>query len=84
MKICYFIIIFYNVACYGFRLAFCHVENLVPNKEYQFRVTAENLYGKGQPCEPTGMIKTEDDVEGRRRKGLGFDGMIFLYFMPDI
>lgn len=44
------------------------VEGLSPNKEYQFRVAAENLYGRSEPCEPTGIVKTEG-AEIKRRKG---------------
>ena len=47
------------------------MEGLSPNKEYQFRVVAENLYGRSQPCEATSTVKTEADaVKG---KGLGYD-----------
>jgi hypothetical protein len=50
------------------------VENLSPIKDYQFRVMAENLYGRSEPCEPTGIIKTETPEEGKRRKGIAVDG----------
>ncbi|XP_069132542.1 twitchin-like isoform X10 [Argopecten irradians] len=49
------------------RMAFHNVSNLQSNKEYQFRVAAENLYGLSEPCEPTATIKT-DDVESKKKK----------------
>ena len=43
------------------------VEGLSPGKDYQFRVTAANLYGKSEPCEPV-QAKT-DEVETKKRPG---------------
>ena len=42
------------------------IDNLSPCKEYQFRVIAENFYGRSDPCEPTSLIKTPDDGKKRR------------------
>ena len=36
----------------------CNVENLLPNKLYQFRVIAENINGTSEPSEPTKTIQT--------------------------
>lgn len=36
----------------------CNVENLIPNKSYQFRVIAENVHGTSQPSEPTKSVQT--------------------------
>lgn len=36
----------------------CTVENLLPNKPYQFRIIAENVHGAGEPSEPTNTIQT--------------------------
>ena len=47
------------------------VEGLSPCNDYQFRVVAENLYGRSAPCEPTSLVKTVTEQEGRRKKGLG-------------
>ncbi|ESO91797.1 hypothetical protein LOTGIDRAFT_121777 [Lottia gigantea] len=54
--------------CASTRFAFHNVTGLSSNKEYEFRVTAENFYGKSEPCEATGTIKTEetDDVKRKR------------------
>ena len=31
---------------------------------------AENLYGRSEPCEPTGIVKTEEAATARRGPGL--------------
>ena len=36
----------------------CTVENLLPNKPYQFRILAENMFGAGEPSEPTKTVQT--------------------------
>lgn len=36
----------------------CTVENLIPNRPYQFRVIAENAHGTGQPSEPSQSVQT--------------------------
>ena len=36
----------------------CTVENLLPNKPYQFRILAENIFGAGEPSEPTKTVQT--------------------------
>ena len=36
----------------------CTVENLSPNKQYQFRILAENIFGPGEPSEPTKTVTT--------------------------
>ena len=40
------------------RFAHCMVENLMPNKQYEFRIIAENIFGPGGPSEPTKTIQT--------------------------
>lgn len=37
----------------------CVVENLLPNKPYQFRITAQNAHGSGEPSEPTKSVQTD-------------------------
>jgi len=54
-----------HVCC---RLTVHQVTGLSPGKEYQFRVFAENLYGKSEPSEPTKPINTEQVSERRRGK----------------
>ncbi len=34
------------------------MENLLPNKQYQFRILAENIFGAGAPSEPTKTVQT--------------------------
>lgn len=53
------------------RFTHCTAEGLSPSHDYQFRVIAENLYGRSEPCEPTSLIQTVSEQEGRRKKGLG-------------
>jgi serine/threonine protein kinase/predicted RNA-binding protein with TRAM domain len=57
------------------RFTFATIDGLSPCHDYQFRVLAENLYGRSDPCEPTSLIKTVTEEEGRSRKGLddGYD-----------
>lgn len=58
----------------GVRFAYATVEQLSPSHDYQFRVIAENLYGRSEPCEPTALIKTDTEQEGRKKKGLTVEG----------
>jgi len=53
------------------RFTHCTVEGLSPSHDYQFRVIAENFYGRSDPCEPTSLVQTVTEQEGRRKKGLG-------------
>lgn len=65
-----------NVHALFIFLRFTHatVEQLSPSHDYQFRVIAENLYGRSEPCEPTALIKTDTEQEGRRKKGEVVEG----------
>ncbi len=56
------------------RFTHAKIENLQANKEYKFRVTAENLYGRSEPCEPTGVVRTEEAAV-RRRPGATYDDL---------
>lgn len=40
------------------RFAHAMLENLQPNKPYQFRVTAENVFGPGPVSEPSNVVQT--------------------------
>jgi len=59
------------IRCGATRFTFSTIEQLSPSHDYQFRVIAENLYGRSDPCEPTSLIKTVTEEEGRAKKGLG-------------
>ncbi|RUS77263.1 hypothetical protein EGW08_014977, partial [Elysia chlorotica] len=50
------------------RFAFHNVTGLSPNKEYCFRVFADNFYGRSEPCEPTAPVKTEEPESSRKKK----------------
>ena len=41
----------------------CTVGNLIPNKSYQFRILAENIFGCGEPSEPTKTIQTSGRIK---------------------
>lgn len=50
------------------------VESLSSGHDYQFRIIAENLFGKSEPCEPTGIIHTPDESDsGKHKPSLGYD-----------
>ena len=55
-----------------YRFTHMRVDNLSSNHEYQFRVVAENLYGRSEACEPTGTVKTEGAEKKRTRPGYEF------------
>jgi hypothetical protein len=40
----------------------CTVENLLPNKPYQFRIIAQNNHGSGEPSEPTKTVQTNGKI----------------------
>ena len=49
------------------------VENLVPKKQYQFRILAENIFGASEPSEPTKTVQTEGKVSiGKETVWQGF------------
>ena len=45
------------------RFTHCTIENLIPNKSYQFRILAENIFGVSEPSEPTKTVQTEGRVK---------------------
>ncbi|CAF1374548.1 unnamed protein product [Adineta steineri] len=45
----------------------CIVENLLPNKQYQFHILAEYIFGAGEPVEPTKTVQTTDSDAGCKR-----------------
>ena len=59
------------------RLCVHNVTGLSSGKEYQFRILAENFYGRSDPCEPTAPIKTEMAPEGKLRKE---GGLIIIFY----
>jgi hypothetical protein len=40
----------------------CTVDNLIPNKPYQFRIIAQNNLGSGEPSEPTKTVQTKGKI----------------------
>ncbi|CAG5133824.1 unnamed protein product, partial [Candidula unifasciata] len=52
------------------RFTFHNVSGLSPNKEYSFRVFADNFYGRSDPCQPTAPIKTEEPESVRKKRQL--------------
>lgn len=51
------------------------VENLVPKKQYQFRILAENIFGASEPSEPTKTVQTDGKISLEMRISL-------LWFCP--
>lgn len=47
------------------RVPRCTVENLLPNKPYQFRILAQNVHGSGEPSEPTKTVQTTGKTKRR-------------------
>ena len=47
------------IRCCVTRFTHCAVENLSATKQYQFRVSAENLNGRSQPCEPSSECRVK-------------------------
>jgi hypothetical protein len=58
------------------RFPHCMIENLIPNKSYQFRVSAENILGVGEPSAPTTSIQ----IEGRKEKTCQSNGSNVVSF----
>ncbi|KAL8579176.1 hypothetical protein ACOMHN_010760 [Nucella lapillus] len=52
------------------RFAFHSIMGLSPCKDYQFRVIAENFYGRSDPCETSEAIKTEEPEAMKKKKQL--------------
>ncbi len=46
------------------------VTDLKPNKDYEFRISAENFYGRSEPCEPL-RVKTNEKLTKKGRPGYG-------------
>ena len=59
------------------RFAYAGIEGLSSNKNYKFRVIAENVYGRSKPSEEI-SIKTVSENEGRQRLGLAPEGAFEL------
>ncbi|CAF0741448.1 unnamed protein product, partial [Didymodactylos carnosus] len=57
------------IKCGTSRFTHFTAEKLQPNKSHQFRILAENIFGTGEPSEPTKPVETSDSDANRR--GLG-------------
>ncbi|XP_074598807.1 projectin protein bent isoform X2 [Brevipalpus obovatus] len=79
------------VRCANTRFTLHQVTNLSSGKEYEFRVFAENIYGRSEPSEITPPVKTKPsdkdkskkkhwmtDAQGRKYRGKD-EGKIFNY-----
>ena len=74
---------FIHLFCCDFRLTVHNVTGLSPGHQYQFRICAENFYGRSVPCEPTAPIKMEEaDEKALRKEGTTKGGYsICLFFL---
>ncbi|XP_054161595.1 twitchin-like isoform X2 [Oppia nitens] len=57
------------VRCGTTRFLMHQITGLNPNRDYEFRVFAENVFGKSGPSEKTQKITTKPSEKDRRRKG---------------
>lgn len=44
------------------------ITGLVPGKQYEFRVYAENIYGRSEPSETTSLVQTKAIVKKEFKK----------------
>lgn len=44
------------------------ITGLVPGKQYEFRVYAENIYGRSEPSEPTSLVQTKAIIKQEFKK----------------
>ena len=66
-------------------MTFHNITSLTSSHEYQFRVIAENFYGKSEPCEPTAVIKTdESDAIKKKRAQEGKSIIVICCWVVDI
>ncbi|XP_052825204.1 twitchin isoform X2 [Octopus bimaculoides] len=58
------------VKCASTRMSFHNITGLSNEKEYEFRVIAENFYGRSDPCEETEAIRTDipEDVKKKKQR----------------
>ncbi|CAG2114682.1 unnamed protein product, partial [Medioppia subpectinata] len=64
------------VRCGHTRFLLHQITALNPNKDYEFRVFAENVYGRSEPSETTQKITTKpSEKDKHKRKGWEFDAM---------
>src|SRR6201999_1440458 len=64
------------VRCGHTRFLLHQISGLNPNKDYEFRVFAENVYGRSEPSETTQKITTKPSEKDRhKRKGWEVDAM---------
>lgn len=63
------------IRCNRRKISDCHftVMDVLENKEYEFRVSAENRAGNGPPTDSTGLIKISDPI-----------GSQILHFHPSL
>ncbi|XP_054155728.1 twitchin-like [Oppia nitens] len=61
------------VLCGTTRFLMYQITGLNPNRDYVFRVFAENMFGKSGPSEKTQKITTKPSEKDRRRKGCQTD-----------
>ena len=60
-------------------MCFHNITSLSASKEYQFRVIAENFYGKSDPCEPTAVIKTDESDAIKKKKAM--EGILSFFLL---
>lgn len=57
------------------------VTGLVPGKEYEFRVYAENIYGRSDPSEPTGLVQTKAVIKKEFKKKEYPGKLFYIYYL---
>jgi hypothetical protein len=58
----------YNKHVCGVRFTTMAITGLVAGKQYEFRVYAENIYGRSEPSEPTGLVQTKQLLKKEFKK----------------
>ena len=60
------------------RLTAISVNNLAPGHQYDFRIFAENIYGRSEPSEVTPLVETRSMAKKKPLERKKYEGMYFI------